>query len=336
MNSYERVIKALELEQPDRVPLLEWSLNPEVTSQIEKKLTVQEFMAKHLDVVSTYWVDEEQRSSDSFTDEWGIKRKFLGQDYGIPYEHPIKSEQDLENYSPPDPLEDERLRNLEELVDRYKGEKAIAFLLETVFTYAWGLVGMEEFFKLIIKKPTFAKKLLEVSFKYFYKLAQEAIDIGADIIFCGDDLAYKKGLMLSIDDFNEFLAPYYSQIIDLTNERDGVYFVKHSDGNIWDLIRPFIDMGADGINPLEPTANMDIEQVKHEFGDEVCLIGNIDCSDLLSRGTPKEVRKVVQDTIEKASPAGGYILASSNEIHSAVKPENFTAMIEATKEFGQY
>lgn len=33
---------------------------------------------------------------------------------------------------------------------------------------------------------------------------------------------------------------------------------------------------------------------------------------------------------------GGFILSSSNSIHSSCRPENFKAMIEACREFGEY
>jgi uroporphyrinogen decarboxylase len=48
------------------------------------------------------------------------------------------------------------------------------------------------------------------------------------------------------------------------------------------------------------------------------------------------VVRAVKECILKASPAGGYILSSSNSIHSGVKPENFLAMVEAAKKFGKY
>jgi len=35
-------------------------------------------------------------------------------------------------------------------------------------------------------------------------------------------------------------------------------------------------------------------------------------------------------------PGGGYILSSSNSIHSAVKPENYIAMLDTLKKFGKY
>jgi len=340
MNSYERVLKTLQLEEPDRVPLLEWSINPQVIDKLAPNLEVQEFMARELDVVTTFinlGPEEAEGENEErvIVDEWGIKRKYTGQDYAIPFQYPIEEKSDLASYRPPDPAENPRLANLEELVERYKGEKAICFTLETVFTYAWGLVGMENFFLHLKRDPRFAQQLLETSFDYHRELARRALEIGADIIMCGDDLAYKKGPMISQEDFERFLLSYYEQMIDLTHEQ-GARFVKHTDGQIDTLIPSFVEAGADAINPLEPAAGMDIGRVKENYGELICLIGNIDCGELLSRGSPEEVEKVVKETIEAAAPGGGYILSSSNEIHAAVRPENFRAMLQAAEEWGQY
>ena len=68
----------------------------------------------------------------------------------------------------------------------------------------------------------------------------------------------------------------------------------------------------------------------------VFLAGGIDMSQLLSRGTPEEVGEAGKETIAKASPGGGHILASSNSIHPAVEPRNYRAMVQAAREFGRY
>ena len=344
MNSLERVLTALNLEKPDRVPLLEWSVNPKVSKVLEPDLNSRQFMAKHLDVITTFWSSAPESADDitknedgtlEYTDHWGIRRKDTGQDYPFPIGHPIQSPEDLADYTPPDPLEDQRLKRLRDVVDEYKGEKAICLTLNTTFTDAWGLVGMEEFFKYTIKDPEFAHELCDMTAKYHYKLAKEAIDTGAEIIMCGDDLAYKKGTMLSMDAFESFLLPHYSKIADIVHDRDA-YFIKHTDGDIWNLIDPFISIGADAINPIEPSAGMDIGEVKDTFGGRICIVGNIDCGDLLSRQEPEDVRRIVKDTIEKAGKGGGYILASDNEIHASVKPENYRAMLKAASDYGRY
>ena len=112
--------------------------------------------------------------------------------------------------------------------------------------------------------------------------------------------------------------------------------IKHSDGNIWPLLDMIVEAGADAINPLEPSAGMDIAEVKAKYGRQVCLVGNIDCGDLLSHGTPEQVEAAVKQCIADAGPGGGFILSSSNSIHSSVKPENFVAMVRATHKWGGY
>jgi len=336
MNSYERVICALKVKQPDRVPVVEWMIHPHVIDALEPGLSEQEFMAKHLDAISTWQVTQEEKcGDDTVVDEWGVKRKYLGQRYGIPFDFPIKKEEELEDYKPPDPNKSYRLDLLREVVKRYKGEKAIIFCLETVFTYAWALVGLEKLLVSFKINPDFAQKLLNISFNYFIQLAGKAVEAGADAIMCGDDLAYKTGLMMSRQDFEEFLLPYYRKMIDEVHRR-GAYFIKHTDGKIWEILDLFVEAGIDAINPLEPVADMDIGEAKKRYGDKICLIGNIDCGDLLSRRSPVEVEEVVKQTIKKAAPGGGYMISSSNAIHASVKPENYKVMINAARRYGKY
>jgi uroporphyrinogen decarboxylase len=114
------------------------------------------------------------------------------------------------------------------------------------------------------------------------------------------------------------------------------YVIKHSDGNIWSILDMIIEAGADAINPLEPVAGMDIAGVKKEYGARVCLVGNIDCGALLSNGTEQEVEIAVRQCIADADAGGGFMLSSSNSIHSSVKPENFVAMVRAGKKYGSY
>jgi len=48
------------------------------------------------------------------------------------------------------------------------------------------------------------------------------------------------------------------------------------------------------------------------------------------------VREAVRQAIADAAPGGGFMLTSSNSIHSSVNPQNFIAMVCAGQEFGRY
>lgn len=66
------------------------------------------------------------------------------------------------------------------------------------------------------------------------------------------------------------------------------------------------------------------------------LWGNVDCGRTLTSGAVEDVIAEAKDCIDKAAPGGGYILGSSNVIHSGVPTENFLAMIETCREYGKY
>jgi uroporphyrinogen decarboxylase len=107
----------------------------------------------------------------------------------------------------------------------------------------------------------------------------------------------------------------------------GAYTIKHTDGDIWRIIEDITATGVHCLGPLEPGTAMDLVEVKRRYGDRVCVLGNVDV-DLLCRGNAADVRAETRRLLDALSSGGGYILSSGNSITSAVKPENFLAMIE--------
>jgi uroporphyrinogen-III decarboxylase len=83
-------------------------------------------------------------------------------------------------------------------------------------------------------------------------------------------------------------------------------------------------------------AGMDLKHLKETYGDKLCLIGNIDVSQLLPFGTTDEVIHSVRKCIKDAGGGGGYILSPCTDITNVCKLENVFAMISATKKYGKY
>ena len=112
-------------------------------------------------------------------------------------------------------------------------------------------------------------------------------------------------------------------------------FVLHSDGDIRPIMQDLLDCGFNAIHPIEPKA-MDIKELKRDYGDKLCLIGNIDLAYTLTRGTPAEVEEEVKQRIRDIAPGGGYCVSSSNSIPGYVPVENYRAMIDAVRKYGTY
>ena len=155
------------------------------------------------------------------------------------------------------------------------------------------------------------------------------------MILATDDYAENKGTLLSPSTMREFIFPALG---DLFKEfkRIGFKVIKHTDGNIMSIINDLLECNIDCLDPIDPIAGMDLQKVKTDYGDRITLKGNVDCSTTLSFKTEKETIEETKKCLEIAMPGGGYILSSSNSIHSAVKPKNYTAMLDTLKKFGKY
>ena len=95
-----------------------------------------------------------------------------------------------------------------------------------------------------------------------------------------------------------------------------------------------ISIGFDAIHPIDPTS-MDIREVKRRVGSKLGIMGNIH-TDLPSRGTPEEVRKVTKATIRHIAPGGGFALGSGNSVPSWTRFENYEVMRETALTYGVY
>jgi len=140
---------------------------------------------------------------------------------------------------------------------------------------------------------------------------------------------------MSPQHFRELFYPGLKRAVQGFKEL-GLYVIKHTDGNIWPIIDMIVDTGIDCLDPIDPQGGMDLGEVKAKYGNRVALKGNVDCAHLLSFGEPEEVIQATKKALDQGMPGGGYILSSSNSIHSAVKPENYKAMVDTVKEYGHY
>jgi len=338
MNGYERFLKAVERKQPDRVPIWELLVDRPAIEKLYGDISYLDFVEKEdLDGLTIF--EDSKRDlieGISYRDEWNIIWKLEPNGIFYPFDGPIKTYNDLKNFILPDPDADYLYKTLKEAVRRFKGERAITFLTHETFEYSHYLFGgMDKIFINYITEPNFVKELLEIIWQYKSETIRNALEIGADMIVTGDDYAGRIGTLMSPEHFREFILPYLKEAIDLTHSL-GAYFIKHTDGNLWKILDDIVDAGIDGLDPIEPIAHMDIGMVKEKYGERICLAGNVDVTAILPRGTREEVEEAVKETIAKASPGGGHIMASSNSIHPGVKPENYRIMVEATRKYGTY
>jgi len=201
-----------------------------------------------------------------------------------------------------------------------------------IFTMTWEMMGFEEFSMALFINPELIRILMDkignLILKMFEYMAQSD---SVDILWYSDDIAYTQGLLISPKYLKQYFFPWLKKIGNLAKENNKP-LIYHTDGILYEVFEDIIDCGVDAIHPIEPKA-MKISEVKKTVGDQLSLIGHVDM-DLLSRGTPEQVRQQVITNVEQAGYNGGYCVGSGNSIPEYVKFENYLEMINTAKEIG--
>ena len=162
------------------------------------------------------------------------------------------------------------------------------------------------------------------------------LDSGADAVLIADDIAFNSGVFLPPNIMDEVIYPRYKEAVaEIRRYRDVPVFF-HSDGDLNKVMDNIVECGFDGLQSLQPSAGMDIGRIKKEYGETLCLMGNIDLDYVMTRGTPTEVADTVKATIDMAAPGGGYILSTCNTLIDSIPLENALAMYRIADSYTGY
>ncbi len=207
--------------------------------------------------------------------------------------------------------------------------------LDPILEPLWEGLGLGLLIKLIRKNKSKIKHYIELRTKKLITSAKLNAETDFDVFFMCDDTALKNTTMLNPKYHRELIIPAYKQAVQILRKA-GKYVCFHSDGFTEPYFEGLIEAGFSAVESLEPMAGMNLKHLKEIYGDKLCLIGNIDVSQLLPYGTKDDVINAVKKCIRDAGEGGGYILSPCTDITNSCKLENVLAMISATKKYGEY
>ena len=338
MTGKQRILRALMRQEPDRVPHFEWSIDRKVrTALLPGCRSLNEFSAKMgLDaVLAEPDFTREKVGEGLWRTEWGYTTRESQEEHGVEAAPAILSREEAERYTPPDPCLPGRYATIEKTVADYGETYAVIVHLNDVFSIPRALLGYENLLMAIAAEPDLVSALVDISVRVNLAMAKEVASRGVRIVYTGDDFAGDTGPLMSPEHFRRLFYPGLCRVMRGFKEL-GLLVIKHTDGMLWPIIDMIVDSGIDCLDPLDPVAGMDLAEVKRRYGDRIALKGNVDCSRLMTFGSPAEVVKATREALCAGAPGGGYILSSSNSIHSSVKPENYLAMLRTVQEHGGY
>ena len=214
-----------------------------------------------------------------------------------------------------------------------EGMKVIA-ISGKIFTLTWMLMGFNNFALKLVLDESFVAEVFERVATIQFKALETifAMDHVAGV-WVVDDIAFGTGPMISPAALKKHVFSWYKKVGDRCHENNRL-FLMHSDGDLSMLMDDLIAMGLDVIQPIDPSC-MDMAKVKKQWGDRICLIGNVS-NELLRSGSTSQIEARVKELLRDAAPGGGFVLGSGNSVPNWAKFENYMTMRETCLKHGSY
>lgn len=361
MRKRDRIITALDHEEPDTVPITELSIDPghvetitgtkintgieppKTSNRREEENSVNTIVSAYLKVGFDLIPCEEsspdgwayKRNPDgTVVDEWGRILSFdTNSRVWVQTDGTFKSVEEFEAFELPDPNEPGRTFALEKTKRKIGEEIALAGVIRDSFAYAWEMFRVTDFVRWLYGNPAFLRRVIEEITDFNVEIAKRMVDAGVDLIIGDGDYCEKRGPLVPVKFFNDVILPNLRRQVEVAHKA-GLKFIKHTDGNINPLL-PDLATVVDGLHSLDPSAGVNLGDVKRLYGDKLVLMGNVSV-DNLCRGSVQDIVDETKNCLLAAAQGGGYVLSSSNSWYTNAKLKNCLAMVETGRKHGRY
>jgi uroporphyrinogen decarboxylase len=374
LTSRERVLCALNHEEPDRVPIMfggsgATSMLAPAYDQLKAYLGLRRETRVSSGIFQYALLDEEvmarfgsdfrpllpgpavstvarQLLDDTLVDDWGTMwQRRPGVQYYEMIQWPLKNAtlDYVSRYPWPDLAHPSRFEGMKAKAQAIHEAGYATIVLAGLASYeiCHQLLGLETWLIKLASEPDYAHALMRQvtnrACAMASKLMEEAGDF-IDVVVMADDLGSQSGPLMSPKMYRALIKPYQAEIIAAIKRRHPAKVFYHSCGSIYPIINDLIEIGVDLLNPVQVSAaNMgDTARLKKEFGQRLSFCGGVDTQHVLPHGTPDEVRREVRRRIKDLGPGGGYVLAAVHAIQPDVPPENVCALYEEALAAGRY
>jgi len=360
MNHRERVLTALNHQEPDRCPM-QISFTPEFAARLTADMRIkgqglhnphgggntyelERALDEDMLLTSVGWVNGYYQSGyqdlDQYQDEWGVTWKTIAYEtrfgagkYTEPWGHPLADDGALDQYTPPDPERPELYAAAEQTLRDFGGEYWIVGVTPTtIFECAWALRGYEQLLMDMARDAARANCILDLPFRYHMAVTQRLVRMGVDMIWLGDDVGGQTSMLMSPKMWRAYLKPRMAELISaLRAINPRIKIAYHTDGLVFPIIPELIEIGIDVLNPIQPMA-MDPAKLKMDHGEALCFWGSMDIQRTLPFGTPQDVRDEVLLRLKTLGRNGGLLIGPTHNLQLDTPLENFWAMVETIRQ----
>jgi uroporphyrinogen-III decarboxylase len=359
MNTRERFIKTMKYENPDSIPLFEWTIRqstldawhsqglPKYISPLEylglepyclalpiNVSYLPRFEEKILKETDEYkiWVDSEGATRKDFnkdTTPGFVTRKWL--------EFPVKSREDfLKMKRRFDPQTLERYPdNWEDIVKTLnESPVTVGFTIPFLFWTIRQWMGFENTCMMFYDNSALIEECMEFITDFVIETLKRGFHKAkVNVVIISEDMAYKTAPMISPDMFKKFMLKHYIRLNDYLRSCGVDVVLVDCDGNPGGLIPYWLEAGLDGFTPVEMASNNNPLSLKKVYGRDLKMMGAIDKRVLAK--TKKEIHDEVMSFVPELIELGGYIPHTDHAVPPDVPLTNFVYYRELIRKISE-
>ena len=326
MNTRERFHAIVEFRPFDRLPVLEWASWWDQTLERWYGEGLPHELTDRYDICRYFGLD-------IYKQDWfsvcapGCPQP-PGHGAGI-----IASERDYERVLPylyPRPVVDRR--KWERWArEQERGEVVLWFTLDGFFWFPRRLLGIERHLFAFYDQPTLMHRINSDLVEWMLDVIDEVCTICTpDFMTFAEDMSYNKGAMLSESSFDEFMRPYYKEVVPVLHAR-GIIPVVDSDGDISVPATWFEKVGIRGILPLERQAGVDIALLRDRHPDMI-FIGHFDKM-TMNRG--EAAMRAEFERLLPTAAGGGFIVGCDHQTPPGVSLADYRLYLLLFREYAE-
>ncbi len=294
MNSRERVLKTINFQEPDRIPLdigaaygcgisikayrrlLDYmgiSVSEVKLGKFASQLAlVDEVVFQKIGVdVRPVSVNspsnwelklQEDEKYKWFLDEWDLKWMMPKVDghYYDRADFPLEKK-DLEDYVWPDPTDAARFKGLKEKARHIVKDTGAAVVASNPLANGFlqmgaQLYGYTRWLMMLASEPVKVEKFLDELLKFKTKYWEAYLThVGdVDIVCEADDLGTQRGTWISKEMYRKYFKPRQEKLFAAIKKKSDAKIFFHSCGSCYDFIPDLMEAGVDILNPVQVSA----------------------------------------------------------------------------------
>ena len=235
----------------------------------------------------------------------------------------------LRPYLYPDPVPFDRDLWRKRTAEQEDGSAILWITLEGFFWWPRVLFGIEPHLYAFYDHPDLMHRINRDETDYMRRCIEAVCQVFTpDFMTIAEDMSYNHGPMISRGQFDEFMAPYYHEIVPVLQDR-GITVLIDSDGDIEPLIPWFESAGIEGILPLERMAGVDVARIR-ERHPRWKMIGAFDKT-VMQNG-----EQAIRQEFERLLPvmrSGRFIPSVDHQTHPGVSIEDYRLYLSLLREY---